>query len=106
MGPEDAIKAHIDLGYPCLSVGIHWATFMMSDEYYLDPKLILDKAWEEHYCSSKSNDNEIYAVDEDMQSVSSSSSSTLVNSQQDAKRVAMAQSKFTTTAFGQTVALD
>ncbi|KAI8982077.1 beta-lactamase superfamily domain-containing protein [Mycotypha africana] len=47
MGPEDAIKAHLDLNCPRLSVGIHWGTFMMSDEYYLAPKQILEKAWAE-----------------------------------------------------------
>jgi N-acyl-phosphatidylethanolamine-hydrolysing phospholipase D len=67
MGPEDAIKAHIDLGFPRLSVGIHWATFMMSDEFYLAPKQILDSTW------------------------------TAVNHTSD--------SKFITTAFGQTIYL-
>lgn len=45
MGPEDAIKVHFDLGKPLLSVGIHWATFMMSDEHYLAPRDNLNHLW-------------------------------------------------------------
>ncbi|KAI8977889.1 beta-lactamase superfamily domain-containing protein [Pilobolus umbonatus] len=45
MGPEDAIRAHRDLGHPRLSVGIHWGTFMMSDEHYLAPRQVLNEAW-------------------------------------------------------------
>ncbi|KAG0170560.1 hypothetical protein DFQ30_002321 [Apophysomyces sp. BC1015] len=47
MGPVDAVQAHHDLGNPQLSVGIHWGTFMMSDEHYLDPPRVLKQAWEE-----------------------------------------------------------
>lgn len=45
MGPTDAVKVHHDLGCPRLSVGIHWGTFMMSDEHYLEPVQILKEAW-------------------------------------------------------------
>lgn len=37
MNPEEAVKAHIDLGLPQLSIGIHWGTFMKSNEPYLSP---------------------------------------------------------------------
>lgn len=55
MGPEDAIKAHIDLGFPRMSVGIHWATFMMSDEFYLAPKQILDSIWSDTAASAENS---------------------------------------------------
>ncbi|CAO3681813.1 unnamed protein product [Umbelopsis ramanniana] len=45
MGPDEAVQAHNDLGRPTLSVGIHWGTFMMSDEHYLDPPKKLREAW-------------------------------------------------------------
>jgi N-acyl-phosphatidylethanolamine-hydrolysing phospholipase D len=47
MGPQDAIQVHRDLKNPRLSVGIHWGTFMMSDEHYLSPKQILDTSFEQ-----------------------------------------------------------
>jgi N-acyl-phosphatidylethanolamine-hydrolysing phospholipase D len=37
MNPAQAVKAHVDLGSPRLSVGIHWGTFMKSNEPYLSP---------------------------------------------------------------------
>ena len=46
MGPTDAIQAHRDLGFPRLSIGIHWGTFMMSDENYLAPKKVLETSWQ------------------------------------------------------------
>ncbi|KAI9314806.1 beta-lactamase superfamily domain-containing protein [Dichotomocladium elegans] len=45
MGPSDAVKVHHDLKFPRLSVGIHWGTFMMSDEYYLEPVEQLKSVW-------------------------------------------------------------
>jgi N-acyl-phosphatidylethanolamine-hydrolysing phospholipase D len=39
------VQAHIDLRYPTVSVGIHWGTFMMSNENYLDPPRKLREAW-------------------------------------------------------------
>ncbi|CAO3599177.1 unnamed protein product [Absidia cylindrospora] len=46
MGPEDAIRVHEDLKMPRLSVGIHWGTFMMSDEHYLEPPRALAELWQ------------------------------------------------------------
>ncbi|KAI8082803.1 beta-lactamase superfamily domain-containing protein [Halteromyces radiatus] len=46
MGPDDAIKVHEDLKMPRLSVGIHWGTFMMSDEHYLEPPRALTRLWQ------------------------------------------------------------
>jgi N-acyl-phosphatidylethanolamine-hydrolysing phospholipase D len=46
MGPDDAVKAHIDLKSPATSVGIHWGTFMMSDEHYLKPRQKLMECFE------------------------------------------------------------
>jgi N-acyl-phosphatidylethanolamine-hydrolysing phospholipase D len=46
MGPDEAVRAHNDLGRPTLSVGIHWGTFMMSDEHYLEPPKQLREAWQ------------------------------------------------------------
>lgn len=85
MGPEDAIKAHYDLGCPRLSVGIHWGTFMMSDEHYLAPRQVLEQVWESYSLKQEQ------AKEEDMRSMTCSSNK---------------NTKFTTTAFGQTVILD
>lgn len=97
MGPEDAVKAHIDLGYPSLSVGIHWGTFMMSDEHYLAPREVLDRVWETY-----TKDIISTVEDEDLTSIASSSSSTITNN---LSRLDT-ETKFITTAFGQTIALD
>lgn len=90
MGPEDAIKAHIDLGFPRLSVGIHWATFMMSDEYYMAPKQLLDSIW---------GDIEIEKLS--IVTTNNSNESTTVSPNK-----YLIESKFITTAFGQTISLD
>ncbi|KAI8641926.1 beta-lactamase superfamily domain-containing protein [Parasitella parasitica] len=37
MNPKEAIQAHFDLGSPRISIGIHWGTFMKSNEPYLSP---------------------------------------------------------------------
>ncbi|KAI7900696.1 beta-lactamase superfamily domain-containing protein [Cokeromyces recurvatus] len=37
MSPKEAIKAHSDLDFPRISIGIHWGTFMTSNEPYLSP---------------------------------------------------------------------
>ncbi|ORX72607.1 Metallo-hydrolase/oxidoreductase [Linderina pennispora] len=36
VNPDDAVKIHRDLGAKW-SIGVHWGTFMMSDEHYLAP---------------------------------------------------------------------
>jgi N-acyl-phosphatidylethanolamine-hydrolysing phospholipase D len=37
MNPKEACLVHMDLKAK-YSLGVHWATFMMSDEHYMDPK--------------------------------------------------------------------
>lgn len=37
MNPEEAVQAHLDLGSPRISIGVHWGTFMKSNEPYLSP---------------------------------------------------------------------
>ncbi|KAI8642716.1 beta-lactamase superfamily domain-containing protein [Parasitella parasitica] len=100
MGPEDAIKAHFDLGCPRVSVGIHWGTFMMSDEHYLAPRQTLDSIWQKYTNDLK---NQTQVVDQDDDSIASSISPTVaVNS----KGVNITSTKFITTAFGQTILID
>ncbi|KAJ3086794.1 hypothetical protein HK102_012461 [Quaeritorhiza haematococci] len=41
--PQEAVQIHIDLAAQH-SIGVHWGTFMMSDEHYLDPPFALDLA--------------------------------------------------------------
>ncbi|KAJ3284138.1 hypothetical protein HDU76_008345, partial [Blyttiomyces sp. JEL0837] len=41
--PYEAVQIHKDVG-AAHSVGVHWGTFMMSDEYYLDPPVVFDHA--------------------------------------------------------------
>lgn len=36
MDPSEAVTVHLDLRAR-YSLGVHWGTFMMSDEHYLDP---------------------------------------------------------------------
>ena len=36
MNPEEAVMVHLDLKAK-YSIGVHWGTFLMSDEHYLDP---------------------------------------------------------------------
>lgn len=94
MGPEDAIKAHYDLGCPQLSVGIHWGTFMMSDEHYLAPRQVLERVWENYTPQIDEG------IEDDLTSIASSSSSTIVVN--NGKKL----TNFVTTAFGQTVVLN
>lgn len=47
MGPSDAVKVHYDIGRPRISVGIHWGTFIMSDEHYMEPVKQLKEAWKQ-----------------------------------------------------------
>ena len=41
--PEDAVNIHMDVGSR-FSLGIHWGTFKLSDEHYLDPPVLLRQA--------------------------------------------------------------
>lgn len=84
IGPQDAIKVHHDLGNPRVSVGIHWGTFMMSDEHYLAPRQILEQAWESYMEATEGS------TEDEISSISSNHKMT----------------KFITTAFGQTIVLD
>ncbi|KAI8335854.1 beta-lactamase superfamily domain-containing protein [Chlamydoabsidia padenii] len=115
MGPEDAIKVHEDLKMPRLSVGIHWGTFMMSDEYYLEPPQILAKMWQKRQQSilASGSHQSIDSLQEepdspsnyDSQSTISLSSSSSIAT--DGKTpLPNHHSQFITTAFGETVILD
>ncbi|KAI9467951.1 MAG: beta-lactamase superfamily domain-containing protein [Benjaminiella poitrasii] len=96
MGPEDAIKVHFDLGSPRLSIGIHWATFMMSDEHYLAPKVILNHVWESYLKTASdqcpANKKEINLLTLDNNSIYAYPTESI--------------SKFITTDIGQTIFLD
>lgn len=106
MGPEDAIKAHFDLGCPRVSVGIHWGTFMMSDEHYLAPRQVLDTVWEQYISAAKDQPSLVSVMEEDNASIASSSSSTIVSSNIVTKELSVTATKFITTAFGQTISID
>ena len=43
MNPEEAVMVHLDLKAK-YSIGVHWGTFLMSDEHYLDPPKEFEKA--------------------------------------------------------------
>jgi L-ascorbate metabolism protein UlaG (beta-lactamase superfamily) len=47
MDPDDAVRAHTDLG-AARSVGIHWGTFQLTDEHRDDPPRELERARERH----------------------------------------------------------
>ncbi|KAJ3035214.1 hypothetical protein HK097_004264, partial [Rhizophlyctis rosea] len=44
--PEEAVQMHKELRAKH-TIGVHWGTFMMSDEHYLDPPRVLDESREE-----------------------------------------------------------
>ncbi|KAJ3045208.1 hypothetical protein HDV00_011079 [Rhizophlyctis rosea] len=43
--PEEAVQMHRELRAQH-TLGVHWGTFMMSDEYYMDPPRVLDESRE------------------------------------------------------------
>ncbi|XP_020840181.1 N-acyl-phosphatidylethanolamine-hydrolyzing phospholipase D isoform X1 [Phascolarctos cinereus] len=45
--PEEAVRIHIDVQAK-KSVGIHWGTFALANEYYLDPPLKLNESLERY----------------------------------------------------------
>lgn len=45
MNPEDAVRAYGDLGGRGLFVGMHWATFRLTDEHPLEPPERVRAAW-------------------------------------------------------------
>ena len=42
ISPLEALKIHTEIN-ATHTVGVHWGTFMMSDEHYLDPPKVLEK---------------------------------------------------------------
>jgi N-acyl-phosphatidylethanolamine-hydrolysing phospholipase D len=46
MCPKEAVQVSLDL-QSTYSLGVHWGTFLMSDEFYMDPKHEFEKAREE-----------------------------------------------------------
>ena len=47
MDPFEACQVHKDINAK-YSIGVHWGTFMMSDEHYMDPPKDFEKARIEH----------------------------------------------------------
>lgn len=47
MNPEEAVQVYQDLGGTGLFVGMHWATFRLTDEPMLEPPQRTRRAWEE-----------------------------------------------------------
>lgn len=45
--PEEAVRIHIDVQAK-KSVAIHWGTFALANEYYLDPPVKLNEALERY----------------------------------------------------------
>lgn len=43
MDPREACRVHNEIRARH-SLGVHWGTFMMSDEHYMDPKIDFEKA--------------------------------------------------------------
>jgi hypothetical protein len=131
MGPGDAIKVHMDLKKPRLSVGIHWGTFMMSDEHYLEPPQTLARLWKQqqdqqtHWITDLGIDSTLSLPSPPKDSkdihdphastdcaaqclISPSTSSTTTSSNETGGKAASTdhQSQFVTTAFGETVVID
>ncbi|KAI8878998.1 Metallo-hydrolase/oxidoreductase [Backusella circina FSU 941] len=46
MSPEEAVKAHVDLGSPKISIGIHWGTFQEKNAF-LSPVKRLAQVWKD-----------------------------------------------------------
>ncbi|CAO3649053.1 unnamed protein product [Cunninghamella echinulata] len=135
MGPQDALKVHDDLKSPRLSVGIHWGTFMMSDEHYLAPSKLLAELWNKRQqqqqkgslfstaTSSTSSNNDLSSLTSssnspsnlhddsctcDNYSTTSSSNSSIVSTPSTMSIYNKSQnaSQFITTAFGETIILN
>ena len=96
MGPTEAVKVHHDIGCPRLSIGIHWGTFMMSDEHYLEPAKQLREAWK--MIDIQRTGGEL-TKSNPLPSPSSSSSSAASSS-------SVPDTQFITTSIGQTVCVD
>ncbi|KAI8333350.1 beta-lactamase superfamily domain-containing protein [Chlamydoabsidia padenii] len=99
MGPEDAIRVHEDLKMPRLSVGIHWGTFMMSDEHYLEPPRTLARLW-------KQQQDQQQSPAADSPSLLNQPSDTVQDDPAPASQDNQPSSQFVTTAFGETVILN
>lgn len=50
--PEDAVRIHIDIQTK-RSVGIHWGTFALANEHYLEPPAKLKEALERYGLQSE-----------------------------------------------------
>ncbi|KAI9496901.1 beta-lactamase superfamily domain-containing protein [Zychaea mexicana] len=100
MGPTDAVKVHHDIGCPKLSVGIHWGTFMMSDEHYLEPARQLKEAWDD-IDIQRTGGKLIRAAAADGEQESSSFCSTTAT-----VGAVVSETRFITTFIGETVCLN
>lgn len=47
MNPEEAVQSYLDLGGRGAFVGMHWGTFVLTDEPVLEPPARVRRAWEE-----------------------------------------------------------
>jgi len=52
INPEEAVLVHKEVRAK-RSIGVHWATFMLSFEHYLEPPARLSKALKEHNLSDE-----------------------------------------------------
>ncbi|KAL0073902.1 beta-lactamase superfamily domain-containing protein [Phycomyces blakesleeanus] len=98
MGPTEAVKAHCDLGHPKVSVGIHWGTFMMSEEHYMDPPRALNQAWKD-YVKSRQRIQRTQRIQPELDSIDNCLSSSVRESDSDR----ILDSQFITTALGETL---
>lgn len=53
MNPKEAVQVHLDIKAKH-SIGVHWGTFMMSDEHYMDPPKEFEAARVEYGLSEDS----------------------------------------------------
>ncbi|KAL0075227.1 beta-lactamase superfamily domain-containing protein [Phycomyces blakesleeanus] len=49
MSAEQAVQVHKAIGCPRVSVGIHWGTFMLSNEHYLAPQKFIEQCGEKGF---------------------------------------------------------
>ncbi|ORX62580.1 Metallo-hydrolase/oxidoreductase [Hesseltinella vesiculosa] len=99
ISPEEAIQVHEDLKMPRLSVGVHWGTFMMSEEHYMEAPRSLARLWEQRHPSLK------HVSSADPQSSSPDDSTTTSSSTLSNNSSNPSPSNFITTAFGETIVL-
>ncbi|KAI8074023.1 beta-lactamase superfamily domain-containing protein [Gongronella butleri] len=107
ISPDEAIQVHDDLQAPTVSVGIHWGTFLMSEEHYLEAPRTLARLWAQRdlHAPLSVSDTKEQQIDDTQQPLTPCASSSTSSASSMDKHTPPRDSKFITTAFGETIVL-